>query len=414
MQFIKQCRGWLAILVVRMLVTSSALAQQDFQSFVSNAKYDDAIAFYKKAIERNKENDQARFRLGVAQFLNTFEELGHSWYRYGQLDNFLVESLPLFRLNVPSNPTPEPIDYRLFRSIIQSALDGLQQAESTLTEITAEDVFLELDLLSIRLDWNANQQIDSDDNLFASLRAVLGNQAPANGVQSFVVRFDAADVKWLRGYCHLLMAVCEFCLAYDHQDFWDVAARRIFAKAHTSFEFLNEEPSRQGYYETNMILDLIASIHQLRFTLCEPERMPKVLAHVKKTIQLSRDMWKLVEAETDDDREWIPNPNQKPPFPRAEVSREMIAGWYDFLNEAEAILDGEKLVPFWRGNNPKRGVNLNRFFMSPEDLDIVLWVHGSGAIPFLQADIPVTSKETWNRFERIFRGEFIGFAIWFN
>ncbi|XZE21164.1 hypothetical protein SH449x_001061 [Pirellulaceae bacterium SH449] len=414
MYVIKWYRGWLVFLFIWMFVTSNALARQDFQSFVSNASYNEAIAYYRKAVELNKGDDQARFRLGVAQFLKTFEELGQSWYRYGQVDNFLLGSVPLFRLNIPSNPTPESIDYQQFRSIIQSALDGLQHAESTLMGVTADDVFIELDLLGIRLDWNANQRIDHDDNLFASLRAVLGNQAPANGAQSFVVRFDAADVQWLRGYCHLLMAVCEFFLAYDHQDFWNVAARRIFAKAQTSFEFLNEEPSRQGYYETNMILDLIASIHQLRFTLREPELMPKVLAHVKKTIQLSRDMWKLVEAETDDDREWIPNPNQKPPFPGAEVSREMIDGWHDFLNEAEAILDGEKLVPFWRGDNPKRGVNLNRFFNSPADLDVVLWVHGSGAIPFLQSDLPVTSKETWNRFERIFQGEFIGFAIWFN
>ncbi|MDP1563230.1 MAG: hypothetical protein Q8M16_17760 [Pirellulaceae bacterium] len=394
--------------------SSGLCSAQDLQDFVAKAQYSQAIGRYEQVLRDRPDDDEARFRLDVAQFLQTLEVLGQAWHRHGQVDGFLTSMVPLLRLDVPENPQPEPITYEQFRMIIQQTLDRLQVSEATLASIKSNDVALELDLLSISMDWEADQKVDRHDNLLRSFRQVIGNRVPMDPARGFVVRFDAADVQWLRGYCQLLMAMCEFGLAYEQEDFWNVTARRVFSQAQTPFDFLNEEPRIDDNWDMNLILDAIAGIHQLRFPIREPERMPRALAHVKQTIQLSRDMWKLVEAETDNDREWIPNPRQKPPFPGAEVSKEMIAGWHDFLDEAEAILEGKMLVPFWRGTNRQRGVNIHRFFVEPTDFDLLLWFHGSGAADYLQEDLPVTTPETWRRFERIFRGEFIGFAIWFN
>jgi len=385
------------------------------ENLVVNDSYSQAIEEYEQILRESPANDQIRFRLGVSQFLQTLETLGQAWYRHGQVDGFLTSMVPLLRLDVPENPRPEPISYDQFRAIIQQTLDRLQVSEATLAEIKSHDVAIELDLANINMDWVADPNVDRRDNLLRSFRRVIGNRVPLDPAQGFVVRFDAADVQWLRGYCHLLMALCEFSLAYDQEDFWNVIARRMFSRAQTPFDFLDEEsPSTDNNWNMNLILDGIAGIHQLRFPVQEPERMPRALAHVKQTIQLSRDMWELVEAETDNDREWIPNPRQRPPFSGGEVSAEMIVGWHEFLDEAEAILDGKMLVPFWRGKSPKRGVNIHRFFVEPSDFDLVLWFHGSGAVKYLQDDLPVTSPQTWERFQRIFRGEFIGFAIWFN
>jgi len=58
------------------------------------------------------------------------------------------------------------------------------------------------------------------------------------------------------------------------------------------------------------------------------------------------------------------------------------------------MLDGEKLIPFWRGTDKTRGVNLKRFFQEPRDLDLVLWAHGSGATPYVEYG-DVTQKATW-------------------
>jgi hypothetical protein len=42
-----------------------------------------------------------------------------------------------------------------------------------------------------------------------------------------------------------------------------------------------------------------------------------------------------------------------------------------------------------------------------------VWVQGTAAAPYLEEG-ERTSFETWSRIQRIFRGGFIGFALWFN
>ncbi len=91
----------------------------------------------------------------------------------------------------------------------------------------------------------------------------------------------------------------------------------------------------------------------------------------------------------------------------------MVEGWKNFLDEFESILQGKKLAPFWRGNDPKRGINVRRVFTEPHTFDLVLWVQGSAAAPFLEQG-EISSPQTWNRINRVFGGEFIGFAMWFN
>lgn len=60
-----------------------------------------------------------------------------------------------------------------------------------------------------------------------------------------------------------------------------------------------------------------------------------------------------------------------------------------------------------------RGVNVRQVFVEPRRFDLVLWVQGSAATPYLEEG-PLSKPETWRRFQEVFRGEFIGFAIWFN
>jgi hypothetical protein len=83
-----------------------------------------------------------------------------------------------------------------------------------------------------------------------------------------------------------------------------------------------------------------------------------------------------------------------------------------FLDEADAVLDGKKLIPFWRSRDG-RGINLRRVFTEPTRFDLVLWFQGTAATPYLEEG-ELTSPDTWRRFQRIFRGEFFTFAAWFN
>jgi hypothetical protein len=128
-------------------------------------------------------------------------------------------------------------------------------------------------------------------------------------------------------------------------------------------------------------------------------------------IVLSRESWKFILAETDDDHEWIPNPKQHAVI-GVGVPQEMVDGWLGFLDEAEKLLNGKSLIPFWRGHET-RGINIKRVFTEPREFDLVLWVQGTAAVPYLEAG-SVTDKRVWERLQRVFRGEFIGFALWFN
>jgi hypothetical protein len=90
----------------------------------------------------------------------------------------------------------------------------------------------------------------------------------------------------------------------------------------------------------------------------------------------------------------------------------MIDGWKEFLDEFESILNGNKLVPHWRFKDG-RGINIKRVFHDPQPFDLVLWLQGSAAIPYLEEG-NLSSRETWTRITRVFQGNFIGFAIWVN
>ena len=139
--------------------------------------------------------------------------------------------------------------------------------------------------------------------------------------------------------------------------------------------------------------------------------MKSSLSHLEAMLDLSRQTWKAIAAETDDDNEWLPGPKQTGVIPGVKVTVEIVNGWHDFLDEAEALLQGKKLVPHWRVTG--RAVNLRRVFLKPTQFDVVLWIQGTAAAPYLEQG-ETTKADTWNRLQRIFQGQFIGFALWFN
>ena len=122
-------------------------------------------------------------------------------------------------------------------------------------------------------------------------------------------------------------------------------------------------------------------------------------------------MWKRVMAETDNDNEWIPNPRQKGAI-NSPVTQAMVESWLKAVDEVELVLQGKKLIPFWRGK-VTRGINVRKIFLEPTTLDLVLWVQGTAATPYLEEG-ELTLPETWQDFNRPFGGQLMGFGIYFN
>ncbi len=295
--------------------------------------------------------------------------------------------------------------------------DELAKAEATLARIDDRHVKLPLHFGLIRLDLNGDGQSEANETLwriYTQLNAAARDQVTAEASKQFLITFDRADVAWLRGYCHLLMAICEAVQAYDFQELFDYSGCLFYLKAETSFPFLRRAPIGEegNSFQTEDIVDAVAMLHMIRLPISEPARMKRALEHLESMVALSRESWKWILAETDDDHEWIPNPNQHTVMPGGAVTNAMVKGWMEFLDEAQAIFKGEKLIPFWRRRDD-RGVNLRRVFTEPRMFDLVLWVQGTAAAPYLEKG-PKTMPETWRRLQTIFQGQFIGFAFWFN
>src|SRR5262249_42306301 len=103
--------------------------------------------------------------------------------------------------------------------------------------------------------------------------------------EDLLVIFDRGDVAWLRGYCHLLMALADVFLAHDGQELFDGAGFIFFANVETPHKFLKtlgEAPG--GFLDAGGInfLDIIAFIHLVRCPVKERERMKAALTHLEK------------------------------------------------------------------------------------------------------------------------------------
>ena len=69
--------------------------------------------------------------------------------------------------------------------------------------------------------------------------------------------------------------------------------------------------------------------------------MRSVLGHLETMVQLSRENWRRINAETDDRNEWIPSPMQSGVIRGMRVTRDIEAGWHQFLDEFDALLQGK-------------------------------------------------------------------------
>lgn len=397
---------------------SDAPAPPMVEQYLSSGKLADGQRDLEARLDADPGDDQARFSLGVVRFLRGVENLSGALSRYG-LSHRAGQSmgLPILRLPVPANADPDEIDYDAFRGIIQQWVEDLAATEQTLAEIKGDDVKLPLRFGNIRLDLNGDGEATDEEALWRIYAAL--NPGVVRGTdeefrqqaESFIIAFDTADVYWLRGYCHLLAAVGKVYLAHDSEELFKRTAHLFFPRVDSPYPFLSQKAETNGF-DVDMILDAIAMVHLIRLPVKDANKLTAALEDLEAVVALSRASWDSILAEEDDDREWIPSPTQAGVIPNVEVTQAMVDGWQEFLDEFEDLLAGKRLMPFWRGEE-NLGVNLRRVFTEPTTLDLILWVQGSAAAPYLEQG-PLVDEDLWWRLNDVFRGQFIGFAIWFN
>ncbi|MGA2128161.1 MAG: hypothetical protein ABSG76_18660 [Xanthobacteraceae bacterium] len=355
-------------------------------------------------------DDEARFGLGMVRFIAAVEAFGQHHYRFG-LKTPEVLQLPFLRLPVPLNLKPDVLTYDLQRAALQSFLDRLAAVEATLADIRDPDLKIVIDLERTRLDFRGSGTADPDATLMSVVRSVSPMAMPRQVKRpvAFEVAFDRGDAIWLRGYCHLLSAGLEFVLAYDWRDTFTDAGGLFYPRIGAPDRAGTGSPSWTA--ENREIANAVAMIHRIRWEPTEPARLAKVRDHLKRVVGLSRDSWKAILSETDDDREWIPAPGQKDGvLPGMAVTQERLDTWLSALDEFDAALDGRKLVPHWV---LEKGINLRRVLEEPRTFDLVLWATGHAAAPYLE-DGPMIKADTWRLWQRVFQGDFLSFAAYFN
>ncbi len=365
-------------------------------------------------------DDQARFGLGVLQFFQTFEHLGAALHRQGlRTEKSFLRPPTQVKEFLPQNPAPETATYTTTRQMVQTFVDDLARVEATLSQVKDPAVTLPLHVGLIRIDpFGQGKPIHA---AFLLSRLELNSPDDIEQAKTLVINFDRGDVCWLRGYCRFLAVAGELLLAIDGQHAFECTAHLFFEKVETPHTFLLE--NRQAVDDAPFdnfpaISDVLSFFHQLlNLPIGEPARMKAALTHFEAGVAQAKEMWTFILKETDDDREWIPNPKQTGVV-GVKVTQEMVDTWRETLAEVELIVQGKKLIPFWRGAAGARGVNLRRAFVELKAFDILEWIQGTGATPFLEKGefTKLADPRVGGRLNDAFGGplNLVGFGFWFN
>jgi hypothetical protein len=364
-------------------------------------------------------DDEARLGLGMVRFAEAIERFGQAQYRYGLgIGRLGVRIGVAFQL-LPVNPAPQPLSYEQQRANLQALLDDVAQVETTLAPMGETKAKVTLDLNRIQFHFSGPGPADPGQTLGAILAQATAPSAfrPAPATPSpagpFEATFDRADALWLRAYAHVLSAGLEFALAYDWRDSFDRYAGFFYSGAKSAKPYEGTRPGPLGGasgVETD-IADAIGFVHSIHWRCVEPDRMRRAREHFKAVVALNRQMWPIILARADDDKNWIPGPQQKnAAMPALQVTEAKVKAWRDAVELFDALLDGTKLLPHWRY---QWGIDLNAFFQQPGDFDLAYWLTGPGAAPYLRAG-PTIGRQEWNDLQTVFGGSFLTYLVWFN
>jgi len=137
-------------------LVKSATSPSDIEQYLINAQFQQAEAVFLDKLQKDDNDDQTRFKLGVVQLMGATQRLMQSLYRYGLQQNFVTQFFPILRLPVPINPTPQLVTYQDTRKILQDLVNDLTQVKNTLEPIKDNQVKLPLRIGLTRIDFNAD------------------------------------------------------------------------------------------------------------------------------------------------------------------------------------------------------------------------------------------------------------------
>jgi hypothetical protein len=346
------------------------------------------------------------FAIGGLHFLGAVERALQLQWRTGadQVTGNAGDALglPFLRLPVPPNPAPEPFQGALISQLFADIDTDMQAARTALATLPQGEEFgLELSFSDLWFDINLNGARDPEEDALAVLGPqLLGwqwqDRDPA--ATPLTIRFDAADAAWLTAYTHVMSGVANTVLAYDPAASID----RVIA-SRTALKVAQPDPTDYSFDASfGQFLDAFAMLEGAVNQTPDAARAKAAKDHYLGMIAENRRFWTLVAAETDNDREWVPNDKQA-----SALGFNLPPGtadtWLGVLADGEALLQGRILIPYWRGPDGQ-GINLGRMFDAPAPMSITGWFQGWAAVPYLEQG-PVVNSTSLRQFEALMGGD---------
>jgi len=390
-------------LALALALLTPLLKAQDtrLDAYLTSGKLQEGITAFSKPT-----SDADKFSLAVLQSLQGLQQFADGAGKLGIKQSLTNSGLPFFRVlpSQTSGPveqaTPEKI-----RQLFQNLREALTKANATLAKVGESDFKVQVNLSQAHLE---NKDGVPGMPLAESLGKIMGLQTTDE--KDLVINFDSADAAWLKGYTHILIGVLDVFMSYDWRPVWNQAAQVLFTSPNPLPPIAKYTIPNQGGQFSEWA-DMIAAIHDMRLEVTDSDGLKKAATEFRSAIACSRACWKRVQAETDDDHEWLPSPQQTGPR-GSKITQEQIDGWMAVLAETDAILTGKKLLPHWRIINGM-GINVAKLVQSPPKLDLILIFQGSALAPYIEGG-DVSSQTRWRTLIAPFGPGFANFAFWSN
>ena len=430
------------------LVAAPLAEAVDVQPLLDAGDFAGAKAQLKAALAADAGDHDARLALGVTTFLAGWEEAAQTAYAHGLKD--VGSEFGMITgaggLPVRMNPEPRKTSAGDVVGMIERVAEAMAEVDAILEPIGDAAARFDFTPGTVRMDLDGDGELAEDEGLWNLYDAVtnprrrwgaddVAREKP-EGTDDFVLGLDTADAYWLRGYANVFGALCDMVLAYDGTELFERTGHLFFWNVDTPYPWLGfGRPD--GRFDFEPVLDFVAVIHLLDQPLRDANRMTEARVHLLEVLRLSRLNWAAIRAETDDANEWLPGPGQTGVL-GVDITDEQVDAWLAVLDEMELILNGELLVPFWRGaaaglfdedgewlgeegdempevgqTHPTLGVNVRRVFEEPTDFDLLLWMQGTAAAPYLEEG-ERADTDVWERAFEAFGENFPGFAVWMN
>ncbi|SEC80810.1 hypothetical protein [Rhodobacter sp. 24-YEA-8] len=354
----------------------------------------------------NAPTGEEAFALAGLRFLGAVEQALQLRWQVGLEADW--SELPILRLPIPPNPEAREMQGQDITALIAGVTTGMDEARAALGQVGNRDFGLEIDLADLWFDINANGQRDPGEAIADVAVEALGLWGLAPEPGQIVIRFDGSDAAWLTAYTHLISGTATVFQAYDPGP----AIDRILQSTRDMHALWGETPPPNAWdMMFGKQVDRVTIILQALAQEPDAALAAKAHGHFLAMIEENRRFWSLVEAETDNDREWIPNEKQVSAL-GLQLPPGTGAQWQAVLADAEKLLKGEILMPHWR-YGAEAGISLKKLFEAPPKVDLIGMIQGEALLPYAEKGV-VMSGQAWSDFERLMQGDAVLFAVLFN